>query len=130
MQPLQDLLNRITWDPEFGKDRFAIGYEDRLMSQEMVVPFAAVRLDPERPGMLSIQQEDGEEPEADAWKHKGVIRLPGGVHTSVERHRGEWTAAGEETTSGGCLTAARLDVCVLANNHVLETMGAQGCSRR
>jgi uncharacterized protein (UPF0248 family) len=59
MQPLQELLNRITWDPEFGKDRFAIGYEDRLMSQEMVVPFAAVRLDPERPGMLSIHQEDG-----------------------------------------------------------------------
>jgi uncharacterized protein (UPF0248 family) len=59
MQPLQELLNRITWDPEFGKDRFAIGYDDRLMSQEMVVPFAAVRLDPERPGMLSIQQEDG-----------------------------------------------------------------------
>ena len=59
MQPLQELLNRITWDPEFGNDRFAVGYEDRLMPQEMVVPFAAVRLDPERPGMLSIQQEDG-----------------------------------------------------------------------
>jgi len=59
MPPLQDLLNRITWDPEFGKDRFAIGYEDRLMAQETVVPFAAVRFDPERPGMLSVQQEDG-----------------------------------------------------------------------
>jgi uncharacterized protein (UPF0248 family) len=59
MQPLQDLLNRITWDPEFGKDRFAVGYEDRLMPHEMVVPFGAVRFDPGRPGMLSVQQEDG-----------------------------------------------------------------------
>ncbi len=59
MQPLQDLLHRITWDPEFGRGRFALGYEDRRVPQERVVPFAAVRFDPERPGTFSFDQEDG-----------------------------------------------------------------------
>jgi uncharacterized protein (UPF0248 family) len=59
VQPLQDLLARITWDPEFGKGRFALGYEDRMVPEETVVPFAAVRFDAARPGTFSIQHEDG-----------------------------------------------------------------------
>ena len=59
MQPLQDLLARITWDPDFGKGRFALGYEDRMVPEETVVPFAAVGFDVARPGTFSIQQEDG-----------------------------------------------------------------------
>jgi uncharacterized protein (UPF0248 family) len=59
VQPLQDLLARIMWDPEFGKCRFALGYEDRMVPEETVVPFPAVRFDAGRPGTFSIQQEDG-----------------------------------------------------------------------
>jgi uncharacterized protein (UPF0248 family) len=59
MQPLQDLLHRITWDPEFGRGRFALGYEDRMISDEKVVAFTSVRFDPERPGTFSVHQEDG-----------------------------------------------------------------------
>lgn len=59
MQPLQDLLARIRWDPEFGKASFALGYEDRMVVGEVVVSLAAVRFDSGRPGALSIQQEDG-----------------------------------------------------------------------
>jgi uncharacterized protein (UPF0248 family) len=59
VQPLQDLLARITWDPDFGKGRFALGYEDRMVPEETVIPFAAVRFDVSRPGTFSIQHEDG-----------------------------------------------------------------------
>jgi uncharacterized protein (UPF0248 family) len=59
VQPLQDLIHRITWDPDFGSGRFALGYEDRMAHQEMVVPFATVRFDPERPGTFSVHDEDG-----------------------------------------------------------------------
>jgi hypothetical protein len=50
---------RITWAPEFGKGRFALAYEDGLASLEMVLPFAEVRFDRERPGIFSVQREDG-----------------------------------------------------------------------
>jgi uncharacterized protein (UPF0248 family) len=59
VQPLQDLLARIIWDPEFGKGYFALGYEDRMVPEETVVPFATVRFDPERPGTFSVDGQDG-----------------------------------------------------------------------
>jgi uncharacterized protein (UPF0248 family) len=59
MQPLQDLLHRIRWDPDFGKGRFALGYRDRVTRQDRIVPFASVSFDPARPGFFSMQDEDG-----------------------------------------------------------------------
>jgi uncharacterized protein (UPF0248 family) len=59
MQPLQDLLHRIMWDPEFGRGHFALGYEDRMVPEEKVVLFATIRFDPTRPGTFSVHQEDG-----------------------------------------------------------------------
>jgi len=45
--PIRDLLNRIRWDPEFGRGEFAVGYYDRLDERIIVVPFDAVVFDPE-----------------------------------------------------------------------------------
>ncbi len=45
MQPLHTLLHRITWDTEFGRGRFALGYYDRVADEERVVPFTSVTLD-------------------------------------------------------------------------------------
>ena len=59
MQPLQDLLHRIKWDPEFGNGEFTLGYEDRIAHEEKIVPFAATRIDPQRPDAFSFQDEDG-----------------------------------------------------------------------
>jgi uncharacterized protein (UPF0248 family) len=59
MQPLAELLHRIKWDAGFGKGRFALGYYDRVEHAEQIVPFDAVILDPERPGMFSVQDETG-----------------------------------------------------------------------
>ncbi|BCR06448.1 hypothetical protein DESUT3_35170 [Desulfuromonas versatilis] len=39
MQPVQEILNRIRWDPEFGDASFEIGYYDRLEDEILRVPF-------------------------------------------------------------------------------------------
>jgi uncharacterized protein (UPF0248 family) len=45
MQPLRDLLNRIKWDPRFGKGAFALGYDDRMARQEKVVALTSITVD-------------------------------------------------------------------------------------
>ena len=59
MQPLQELLHRITWDVEFGKGEFAVGYHDRVLHEQKLVPFASIRLDSQRPRTFSFQDEEG-----------------------------------------------------------------------
>lgn len=46
MIPIQDLLNRIRWDPEFGKSRFEIGYYDRVLKTIIRVPFNTLQFEP------------------------------------------------------------------------------------
>jgi RNA 2',3'-cyclic 3'-phosphodiesterase len=59
MQPLQELLHRITWDPVFGRGAFALGYEDRVAREEKIVPFASISMDPERPEAFSFADDEG-----------------------------------------------------------------------
>jgi len=46
MLPIQDLLHRIRWDPEFEKGRFEIAYLDKVADRLERVPFEAVRFEP------------------------------------------------------------------------------------
>jgi uncharacterized protein (UPF0248 family) len=59
IQPLHDLLHSIKWDAEFGIGEFAVGYDDRVVGEEIRVPFASIRLDPERPASFSFDDDDG-----------------------------------------------------------------------
>jgi uncharacterized protein (UPF0248 family) len=59
VQPLQDLLNRIKWDVEFGKAEFTLGYYDRIVHDEIIVPFVSISFDPQRPATFSFEDEDG-----------------------------------------------------------------------
>jgi uncharacterized protein (UPF0248 family) len=59
VQPLQKLLHRIRWDPEFGKGQFALGYHDRVAGEQRIVPFASITFDPDRPGFLSVADAEG-----------------------------------------------------------------------
>lgn len=34
MIPIHDLLSRIQWDREFGRDAFVLGYYDRILEPE------------------------------------------------------------------------------------------------
>lgn len=40
MIPIQDLLNRIRWDPDFGRGEFEIGFYDRVLDRTVVVPLS------------------------------------------------------------------------------------------
>jgi uncharacterized protein (UPF0248 family) len=42
MQPVQDLLHRIRWDPDFGEAEFEIGYYDRVEDRIVDVPFSGL----------------------------------------------------------------------------------------
>ena len=57
MQPLRDLLDRIQWDAEFARGNFSIGYYDRILRQEQIVPFTAISLEP--PETFALQDADG-----------------------------------------------------------------------
>lgn len=46
MIPIQDLLHRIQWDPEFGKGNFVIGYFDRKLGRIIKVPFQRISMEP------------------------------------------------------------------------------------
>lgn len=47
MITIRTLLDRIRWDPEYGRGNFAVGYYDRLEEQIIVVPFGALCFDPD-----------------------------------------------------------------------------------
>ena len=38
MQPIHELLNRIHWDPEFGKGEFELWFLDRVEAQLIKLP--------------------------------------------------------------------------------------------
>jgi len=47
MIPIQELLNRIKWDNEFGQADFIIGYHDRFEKQIIKVPLKELFFDKE-----------------------------------------------------------------------------------
>jgi uncharacterized protein (UPF0248 family) len=59
MLPLDQLLHRIKWDPEFGRGEFALGYYDRVLGEETIVPFASVMLDAQRRDTFTFTDQDG-----------------------------------------------------------------------
>jgi uncharacterized protein (UPF0248 family) len=44
MTPIQDLLHRIQWDPQFGHGDFVVGYYDRVRDSIVRVPFQRLSL--------------------------------------------------------------------------------------
>jgi uncharacterized protein (UPF0248 family) len=59
MMPIQDLLHRIRWDPEFGKGEFEIGYDDHLAGRVVRVPFGRVRLERGARFAFDAVEDDG-----------------------------------------------------------------------
>lgn len=42
MQPIQKLLNRIHWDPEFGQGKFELAFLDRIEHKLIRLPFGKI----------------------------------------------------------------------------------------
>ena len=59
MIPIQDVLHRIQWDPEFGNAGFTIGYYDRVDDEIIRVPFRRVHFAPGEHFSFDAVDEDG-----------------------------------------------------------------------
>jgi uncharacterized protein (UPF0248 family) len=59
MTPIQDLLNRIRWDREFGHAHFEIGYYDRIEKTLVRVPFESISFPEGEPFFLEAVAPDG-----------------------------------------------------------------------
>jgi uncharacterized protein (UPF0248 family) len=59
MIPIQDLLHRIQWDPEFGRAEFEIGYFDRVTREIVRVPFRRVHFEKGEHFAFEAVEEDG-----------------------------------------------------------------------
>ncbi len=53
------MLDRIKWDAEFGRGEFVLGYYDRVLGRETMVPFASVTVDAQRRGTFTFTDPDG-----------------------------------------------------------------------
>ncbi|HYE34685.1 DUF504 domain-containing protein [Methylocaldum sp.] len=60
MLPIQDLLNRIRWDEEFGRAEFSIGYYDRVEKTIVVTTLKRIGFPADRPGVFELADPEGE----------------------------------------------------------------------
>ena len=58
MIPIDELLNRIRWDKEFGKGVFEIGYEDHIEQKVIRIHFQNIRF--KEGNHISFQVENAE----------------------------------------------------------------------
>jgi uncharacterized protein (UPF0248 family) len=59
MQPIQQLLSRLRWDPRYRNGRFDIGFYDRRARAIIVVPFAALEFPVGERFAFEIMDADG-----------------------------------------------------------------------
>ena len=59
LRPVQDIINRIRWDPGFGQHSFKIGYYDRLAGQVVVVPFRELVFPPDDHFAFTVIDDEG-----------------------------------------------------------------------
>ncbi len=59
MAPIHELLNRIRWDPEFGRGNFALGYFDRVEGRVIVVPFRELDFPRDDPQAFRLEDTEG-----------------------------------------------------------------------
>ena len=59
MIPIQELLNRIRWDPGFGVGRITIGYYDRMKHRVIRVPLENIDIEPGNHFFFIATEADG-----------------------------------------------------------------------
>lgn len=59
MQPVHELLNRIHWDPEFGKGEFEIGFLDKLEERIIRLPMREIVFEPGEHYFFRYLDEEG-----------------------------------------------------------------------
>lgn len=59
MEHVQDILNRIRWDPEYARAKFVVGYYDRIADTIIHVPFKELYFDEMDHFDFQLVDEDG-----------------------------------------------------------------------
>jgi uncharacterized protein (UPF0248 family) len=59
MITIESLLQRICWDPAFGRGRFTIGYFDRIERRVVTVPLEQIRFEPGNHFFFTAVEADG-----------------------------------------------------------------------
>lgn len=59
MIPIQEVLNRIRWDPSYGTGRFTIGYYDRIEHRIVRVPLENIDIEPGNHFSFIATETDG-----------------------------------------------------------------------
>jgi len=57
--PIQELLNRIRWDPSYGAGRYTIGYYDRVLHRIVTVPLERIEVERGHHFSFSALEADG-----------------------------------------------------------------------
>ncbi|HYA78968.1 MAG TPA: DUF504 domain-containing protein [Candidatus Nitrosopolaris sp.] len=57
--PIHELLNRICWDPEFGRGNFELGYFDRVARRVVMVPFREISFRRDDPRTFRLADAEG-----------------------------------------------------------------------
>ncbi len=60
MVPIQQLLNRIRWDKEFGTAYFEIGYLDHTAKKIIRIPFVKIHFEEGNQFSFQLEDETGE----------------------------------------------------------------------
>lgn len=74
MIPIQDLLNRIRWDEEFGRAEFRIGYYDRIEHGIVLKALADIKFPKDSHGVFEWEDSEGETHTVPLHRIKAVYR--------------------------------------------------------
>lgn len=74
MQPIHELLDRIRWDPAFGKGEFELGVYDRVDDKILRVPMREIVFVQGEHGMFHYLDEDGVEHDVPLHRIKSVYK--------------------------------------------------------
>jgi uncharacterized protein (UPF0248 family) len=72
--PIRALLDRIRWDPEFGRSDFTLGYYDRIERRVVQVPLARIHLESGNRFSFTAVAADGELHEVPFHRVREVYR--------------------------------------------------------
>ena len=74
MISIRELLNRIRWDPEYGRGRFVVGYEDHVAGGIVRVPFSEISVESGDRSSFSLADEQGGERTVPYHRVREVLR--------------------------------------------------------
>jgi uncharacterized protein (UPF0248 family) len=74
MLPIQDLLNRIRWDEEFGRAEFRIGYYDRIERRLVLKALADIKFPKDSHSVFEWNDSEGETHTVPLHRIKAVYR--------------------------------------------------------